>query len=227
MSNLPTITDSEGGSKVVSAREFYLSLGLDPTHYQRWIDRNLLNNEFAIENLDYSLARRASEFDEKPGNFSRDYAITIDFAKRLAMLQRNEFGEKVRKHFVKVEKLAIEATEYHNNQLLIQANERVKMAQLDHSATIRELGKYEYISIAGVSKKIDINTVNEFLSKCEANNTIDLFVELRDILDINYDYLKQKSDLSYKHGDVVESVIHLLSSAIRPDTPGKGVKVGY
>jgi len=227
MSNLPTITEGEGGIKVVSAREFHASLGFRESNFSIWFATNFTNNRFFVENIDFSLIVNDERKTGKGGANHIDYAISIDAAKRIAMVQRNEFGETVRKHFVKVEALALSATEYHNNQLLLQANERVKNAQLEHAKTIAELGKFGYISIDGISQRIDIDMINAFLTQCAANNTLSYASGLEQILNANYNYLSDKSGLNHWHCDAIEKFIRLLSSAIRPDTPGKGVKVGY
>ena len=38
------------------------------------------------------------------GNQTLDFAITLDFAKRLAMMAKTEKGEEVRKYFIECEK---------------------------------------------------------------------------------------------------------------------------
>lgn len=92
------ITEKEG-KHAVSARELYDFLGYDKSQWSRWHQTNIINNEFAIENIDYQTIDIMSN-----GNESKDFAISIDFAKELSMLARNEKGKKARLYFINCEK---------------------------------------------------------------------------------------------------------------------------
>lgn len=98
MSELIKITKNSSNLEVVSAKELYSFLELDKSQWARWRKRNITNNEFALKNIDYTELDTMSR--------SVDYALTIDFAKKLAMLARNEKGEKVRDYFILREKQA-------------------------------------------------------------------------------------------------------------------------
>jgi phage anti-repressor protein len=41
------------GSKAVSARELYEFLGFKKAHWNRWYNKNIIENQFALENEDY------------------------------------------------------------------------------------------------------------------------------------------------------------------------------
>ena len=85
--------------QAVSARELYEALGLDKSHWSRWTKKNILNNQFAVENSDYvGFAIVAN------GNETTDYALVIDFAKKLAMQVKTMQGEQVRNYFIECEK---------------------------------------------------------------------------------------------------------------------------
>lgn len=89
------------GKRVVSARDLYESIGLDKTHYSRWAKKNITKSSFAIENEDWvGFAIMAN------GNETQDFALTIDFAKRLSMMAHTKQGEKVRNYFIEKEKEA-------------------------------------------------------------------------------------------------------------------------
>src|SRR5574344_1738628 len=92
------ITEKEG-KHAISARELYDFLGYDKSQWSRWYQTNIINNEFAIENVDYQTIDIMSN-----GNESKDFAISIDFAKELSMLARNEKGKKARLYFINCEK---------------------------------------------------------------------------------------------------------------------------
>ena len=96
------ISESPGGKQVVSARELYDFLGLDRSQWARWYDKNILSNEFAMQSVDYQVFDTMS--NTQGGRPSKDFEITIDFAKRLAMMVRSERGEEVRRYFIECEK---------------------------------------------------------------------------------------------------------------------------
>ena len=97
MNELIKIQDFDGsGKRAVSARELYEGLGYDPSQWARWYRKNIVNNRFAIENEDYSKLDMMSR--------SIDFALTIDFAKKLSMMARTPEGEKIRDYFIEVEK---------------------------------------------------------------------------------------------------------------------------
>ena len=52
MENLIKIEEMEIG-QVASARELYDFLGYNKTHWKRWHEKNIVNNDFAIEGDDY------------------------------------------------------------------------------------------------------------------------------------------------------------------------------
>ena len=102
MQELIKITESPGGKQVVSARELYEFLGLDKSHWLRWCEKNITKNEFALQNVDYQVFAMMAK--TQGGRPSVDFSITIDFAKRLAMMSRTEKGEEVRKYFIECER---------------------------------------------------------------------------------------------------------------------------
>lgn len=95
------INTNEKGTQVVNAKELYEFLGLNSAHWKRWYTKNIETNEFAIENEDWvGFTIRVS------GNETKDFALSIDFAKKLAMMSRTEKGEQARKYFIECEKAA-------------------------------------------------------------------------------------------------------------------------
>jgi phage anti-repressor protein/phage antirepressor YoqD-like protein len=99
MEQLIKLQTNSKGQKLVSARELYDFLGYDKSQWARWYKRNIEDNDFAIEMVDYEGFDRMTN-----GNVTKDFAITIDFAKKLAMLARTEKGEEARNYFLMCEK---------------------------------------------------------------------------------------------------------------------------
>ena len=96
------IKDGKGGQKLVSARELHEKL-MVKTKFVDWIKGRIKKYEF-IENTDFIAVSEKKETAQ--GNLStfRDYAITLDMAKELSMLENNEQGKKCRKYFIEKEK---------------------------------------------------------------------------------------------------------------------------
>ena len=101
MKELIKITTNDEGQQLVSARELYLGLGLDKSHWKRWSKQNIETNEFFKENVDWiGFATMAN------GNEINDYAITIEFAKHIAMMARTAKSHEYRNYFIECEKIA-------------------------------------------------------------------------------------------------------------------------
>ena len=98
MEELIKITERRGKS-VVSAKELYDFLGYDKSQWSRWYQSNIINNEFSIEGVDYQPIDIVSN-----GNKTKEFAISIDFAKELSMLARTEKGKQARLYFISCEK---------------------------------------------------------------------------------------------------------------------------
>ncbi|EEX6412230.1 phage antirepressor Ant [Escherichia coli] len=90
ISNEPTL--------LVNARDLhgFLEVGKD-----YWI-RARLNEYGFVENLDYILF--SPNLAKTPGRRRKDYHLTLDTAKELAMVERNEKGRQIRRYFIECEK---------------------------------------------------------------------------------------------------------------------------
>jgi len=89
---------NKNGKKAVSAKELYLGLGLNKTQWSRWYPTNLTNNDYFKENIDWVEVRHDVE-----GNETLDFAISLDFAKHIAMMARTEKSHQYRNYFIAVE----------------------------------------------------------------------------------------------------------------------------
>lgn len=101
MKELIKISEREG-KQVVSARELYIGLGLDKSNWSRWATQNIVEDNFFKENEDW-----IGFVTMTNGNETKDYAITIDFAKHIAMMARTPFSYYYRNYFLECEKKAI------------------------------------------------------------------------------------------------------------------------
>jgi len=93
--------EEKGGKQVVSARDLYEFLGLNKTHWKRWYTKNIVNNGFAADGVDYEgFALMAN------GNQVKDFALSMDFAKKIAMTTNTDKGEEARDYFLEMERVA-------------------------------------------------------------------------------------------------------------------------
>jgi phage anti-repressor protein/phage antirepressor YoqD-like protein len=93
-----------GGAQVqtVEARDLYLGLGLARAEWSRWAMRNIEGDTFFVENKDW-----AGFVLNTNGNDIHDYAISLEFAKHLAMMARTEKAHDYRNYFLECERRAL------------------------------------------------------------------------------------------------------------------------
>lgn len=84
MNELIKVTEKDG-KQLVSARDLYRKLELADGQFARWARTNIVENPYAIENEDWV------GFDiYVEGNSTKDYAIVLSFAKKIAMMSKTE-----------------------------------------------------------------------------------------------------------------------------------------
>lgn len=111
---LVPIKQTESQEHVVDARDLHEQLGIE-TRFNDWIERRLLRWGF-VEGQDfYSFLSKTS------GRPSKEYALTLDMAKELAMVENNEMGMKIRRYFIEVEKRYRDGISVHIPKTLSEA----------------------------------------------------------------------------------------------------------
>ncbi len=103
---------------MTTASNLYAFLELDPSHFSRWCNKNILKNKFAIENEDYIVFAIDGENSKIGGRPKTDYKITSDFAKKLSMTGNTERHEQARQYFIACEqglKVATQKLQYNTN----------------------------------------------------------------------------------------------------------------
>jgi phage anti-repressor protein len=99
MEELIKIQQDSEGNNLVSARELYDFLEVK-TEFSKWCTRMF---EYGFEEgRDFSLVK----IGERYAHNKTDYALMIDTAKEIAMLQRTDKGKQARQYFIECEKLA-------------------------------------------------------------------------------------------------------------------------
>lgn len=97
MNELIKVT-KENGKQAVSARDLYKFLEASE-RFSNWIERQFQYG--FIENVDYVGCK---EFNALANQDLSDFALTIDCAKEISMLQKNDKGKIARQYFIEVEK---------------------------------------------------------------------------------------------------------------------------
>jgi anti-repressor protein len=140
MNELIKLNTSEGGKKTVSAKELYLGLGLNKTNWSRWYPKNIYGNDFFREGIDYIGVRHNDE-----GNETIDFAISLEFAKHIAMMARTEKSHQFRNYFLMCE------AKLKEQQNMIG----VKLSPMEILETQFKALKEQKEEIEGVKKKVD------------------------------------------------------------------------
>ena len=105
MKELIKVTTINKGQKIVSARELYEGLKIK-TKFNDWFNR-MLQYGFE-ENIDFGAITQKKVTAQGNETTYFDYAITLDMAKEISMIQRSELGKKFRQYFIECEKQLIE-----------------------------------------------------------------------------------------------------------------------
>ncbi|SCX57616.1 anti-repressor protein [Nitrosospira sp. Nsp1] len=76
--------------------------------FAAWIQERIALYGF-VENQDFVVVSDSGN-NPKGGRPSRDYHITLDMAKELAMVERNEKGKQARQYFIECERRLLKST---------------------------------------------------------------------------------------------------------------------
>lgn len=132
MDQLIKIEDNKDLGQAVSARELYQFLGYNNTQWKRWYEKNIVNNDFAIEGTDYEVFDLMAK-TKKGGRPTNEFVLSIDFAKRLSMMARTEQGEVARNYFLECERLAKNnlagLSKYEILKMALESEERLMLLQ--------------------------------------------------------------------------------------------------
>ena len=102
MEELIKIRVDQQGEKVVSAKELHAFLE-SSKDFTTWIKYRIEQHSFE-EGVDFLRINTKIGEKSKRGRPSIDYALTIDMAKEIGMLEGNQKGKDIRRYFISVEK---------------------------------------------------------------------------------------------------------------------------
>ena len=138
MQELIKITVNANGNKVVSARDLHEFLKVE-TPLRLWLPR--MTEYGFVENVDFT-----PYFFVHPQNkqSTADYALTLDCAKEISMLQRTEKGKQARQYFIACEKQLkafnpAELTRMDILQMALEAEHKVLVLEEQNQLQAKEL----------------------------------------------------------------------------------------
>lgn len=110
---------NNNGSQAVNARDLHAFLG-SKQEFSNWI-KNRIDQYGFVENQDYQVFDNSIK-NSQGGRPSTEYALSINMAKELSMVERNEKGKTARKYFIACEeKLKTIATQFQIPQSFSEA----------------------------------------------------------------------------------------------------------
>ena len=119
------IETKDGFGSCVSLRELHEKLGIK-TQFTIWATRMF---EYGFDNnIDYILInqKRLTNNPKNPYIEQTDYIVTINMAKEICMIQRNDIGKKFRKYFIECEKQLKEVKQKQDSYMIQDPIERAK-----------------------------------------------------------------------------------------------------
>lgn len=177
--------------KTVNARELHKELGVG-RDFSNWI-KSRLETLGSIENEDYVIVENLSSPNlanaKSRPQILKEYHVTLDIAKHLAMMEKNEVGKKVREYFIECEK-----------QLTISVKEQfllnVLRAQDDITRAVA-LNEYEVGYVRPLENKVEkqtqvieeqAETIQKTMPKVTYHDLILACPDLLTITQISQDY---------------------------------------
>ncbi|EBQ5331848.1 transcriptional regulator [Salmonella enterica] len=124
-------TISNETTLLCNARDLHAFLEVGK-RFATWITERISEYQF-IENQDFLIISQNREKISR-GRPAKDYLLTLDTAKELAMVERNEKGRQIRRYFIECEKKLRDATPDRNK--IIHGSPRTVVIRLDDAGNI-------------------------------------------------------------------------------------------
>lgn len=90
------------GEQLIDGRELHEFLSVK-TKFTQWFSIRINEYKFK-ENVDFFASQKIEAKNSRGGHNSKDFMLTLDMAKELAMIERNEKGRQIRQYFIACEK---------------------------------------------------------------------------------------------------------------------------
>ena len=136
-----------GENGLTTAKKLYDFLELNPAHFARWCKRNITENEFAEENVDFWAFTPEGERGLNP-NPTTDYKLTAHFAKKLSVKGNSAKAEQAREYFTRIEEKAkqhaIDRTQLSpHTQALMALTESIARTELEQKRQAEQIQRLE------------------------------------------------------------------------------------
>lgn len=203
---------NQNGQQVVSARELHQFLEIK-TPFKDWINR-MFQYGF-VENQDYT---RVLNF-ERGGNDAKEYALTLDTAKEISMIQRSDKGQQARRYFIECEKQLqvlkpnVEAITKKDLALMLLESEQEKEALLLENKRLQP--RSDYIDVVfSTNGLLTMSEAAKSLGLRKGRNTLYILLREKGVLFMNSKEPKQdfinrgyfamkQTTIEYKKGDIL------------------------
>lgn len=149
--------------QMVDARELHSFLGVQ-TKFADWILRRIEEYEL-VDGTDYNLLKIESQYNQVLRN---DYKLSLDTAKELCMVEKNEKGKLARRYFIEVELRWRETvSKMTPTQILLENCRRLVEIEQEQMAHDRRIGTLEgrvallasdteYATVRGMARMLGI-----------------------------------------------------------------------
>ena len=146
------------GKQAVNARELHEKLG-NKKQFANWIQLRIEQYGF-VENQDFEVFNQKVK-NSNGGRSRIEYALSLDMAKELCMVENNEKGRMIRKYFIEVEKKARTQNPFaipqtYSEALLLAANQA---KQIEKQQLALEQKKIENDKVVADGKRKDATIV--------------------------------------------------------------------
>ena len=166
------IQENDNSQKTVSARDLYEFLEIKE-RFSNWFERQLQYG--FIENQDFTSVKSLTLVNNGAARELQDFALTLDCAKEISMIQRSEKGKEARQYFIKCEERLLNQQKPMNQLEMIsfmalqmnEQNQRTellekKVLEIESKQTTIDTNFYTISGYANLHKlKVDTQEANK------------------------------------------------------------------
>lgn len=188
--NLQT-TDS--GNKGILASELYKNLGGRPSNYSRWVDRNIVQNQYLEKNKDFieitkaqisaessdGRIEKSATFDNKNFYDRKDYILSLDTAKKISLSTKSPKQSQIVDAITKFMNVATKEPMIPMSKIQDMVGKMVLEAMAKQTGRI---GNYETLMIENAQKDKTIESLQ--LQQKTKSNAADAQGAIRQIVNI-------------------------------------------
>lgn len=136
MNQLIPTTENENGNLLVSGRDLHEFLESNE-RYSKWFER-MLGYGF-LENFDFTPYQKVHPQNKQE---ITDHSLTVDMAKEISMLQRNDKGKEARQYFLEIER-RWNSPEMIMKRAMDYLNQRVEKLQTSNLVLEQQVKEFE------------------------------------------------------------------------------------